>query len=355
MVAATGIGWFIVHGTPETFMLYNNLLAAFTLLVFIIVVSVKKLSDKYLVLPNRGVLAAGTFIFAAEALHNNLSRLFGYQTQAISGWLGFAALLLSLAYVAAKMIFANERRLIAIESELETARRIQSSILPDKVPEMEGLNISPAYYPMNAVAGDFYEFIQIDKHHAGFLVADVSGHGIPAALIASMIKVAVQTLVASAHDPGEVLRLLGRTLGNRLREGQFLTAAYLYIDTESGEARYSAAGHPPLLYWNSAAQQVQFIDSNGLIIGFFGETEYPVKNFAFNKGDRFLLYTDGLTESENPEREFFGDHRLAELIRSTANVPAIELDEHIQNGLRKWQRSEAAQQDDITWIIIDVK
>ena len=225
-IALAGIGWFIISGKAWTFILYNNLLTAVTLIILLIVISVRKLSDKFLVLPNRGVLAVGTFIFAAEALYSNLSRLFVYQTYPIFGWLGFAALLFSLAYVAAQMTFASERRLFAIENELETARQIQSSILPASVPELGNLSIVATYHPMAAVAGDFYEFIRIDSKHAGFLVADVSGHGVPAALIASMIKIAIQSVVDSAHDPGEVMRRLNKILGNQL-QGQFVTAAYL--------------------------------------------------------------------------------------------------------------------------------
>jgi sigma-B regulation protein RsbU (phosphoserine phosphatase) len=353
-VGLAGISWFIVCNAAETFMIYNNLLATCTLLVLVIVVSVRKLSDKFLVLPNRGILATGTLLFAAEALYSNLSRFFLYKTWPILGWLGFVALLFSLAFTAAKMIFASERRLFALENELETARKIQFSILPTKIPELHGLSIAATYHPMLAVAGDYYEFIQINQHQAGFLVADVSGHGIPAALIASMIKVAMQTVISSAKEPGEVLRLLGNILGNQLHDGQFVTAAYLYVDSKTSQARYSSAGHPPLLYWDSAARQVQFIESNGLLIGFSNETDYPVREFSFKKGDRFILYTDGLTEAENQAGEFFGDHCLSELIHKHKNIPAKELNEHILNGLKLWQRSQMPQQDDITWIIVDI-
>ena len=176
------------------------------------------------------------------------------------------------------MIFDSERRLITIDNEMETGRQIQSSILPDKVPELDNLNIAVAYYPMTSVAGDFYDFIEINKIETGFLVADVSGHGVPAALICSMIKIAMQSVITSAHDPGEVLRLLGSILGNQLH-GQFVTAAYLYINSEIRQARYAAAGHPPILYWNSVAEPVEQIESNGLVIGVLKETTYPVREF----------------------------------------------------------------------------
>jgi sigma-B regulation protein RsbU (phosphoserine phosphatase) len=352
-IALAGIGCFIITGVADTFILYNSLLAAGTLIILVIIVSIRKLSDKYLVLPNRGVLAVGTFIFTAEALYSNLSTLFGYQSKPILGWLGFAVLLFSFAYVAAKMIFANEHRLLSIEAELETARQIQSSILPATVPELDGLRVASAYYPMTAVAGDFYDFIQIDSHHAGFLVADVSGHGVPAALIASMIKVAMQSVLALADDPGKVLKRLGEILGNQLR-GQFLTAAYLFIDSENHQARYSAAGHPPLLYWDSTAQQMQFIESNGLFFGASKESDYPVRKIKYNSGDRFLLYTDGLTEAMNSASELFGDQQLSKVLKSNENAAAGELSTLLYTELQLWQNTSVSQQDDITWIIIEI-
>jgi serine phosphatase RsbU (regulator of sigma subunit) len=106
-----------------------------------------------------------------------------------------------------QIVFANERRLLSIESELEVARQLQFSILPTAVPEIQNLRIAVCYRPMTAVAGDFYEFVPADGKRMGFLVADVTGHGVPAALIASMIKVATQSVEASAHDPREVFQM----------------------------------------------------------------------------------------------------------------------------------------------------
>jgi len=352
VIGIVGIGWYLVTGNSNALMLYNNIIAASTLIVFIIILSVRKLSEKFLVMPNRGILLAGTVLFIVEALYNNLSWLFGYRTSPVTGWIGFAILLLSLAYVAAKMMFNNERRLIEIENEMETARQIQTSILPERVPEVSNLKIASAYYPMNAVAGDFYEFIQINKNEVGFLLADVSGHGVPAALIASMIKIAMQSVRDYARDPGKVLELLGKILGDQLH-GQFVTAAYLYINSESRQARYSSAGHPPILYWNSESEKVVFIESNGLVFGVLKETEYPVHDFTFNKNDRVLIYSDGLIETRNPSDAEFGNDRLSELIRKYHNVSAEELSKIILNELSIWQNNKPSQQDDLTWIIID--
>jgi len=351
-IGIAGIGLYFATGNPNALIIYNNIIASSTLIIFIIILSVRKLSNKFLILPNRGILLAGTLLFIAEALYSNLSWLFGYKTSPITGWFGFAILLLSLAYTAAKMTFNNERRLIEIENEMETARQIQSSILPEKVPELTNLKIAAAYYPMNAVAGDFYEFIEINKNEAGFLLADVSGHGVPAALIASMIKIAMQSVRDSARDPEKVMQLLGKILGDQLH-GQFVTAAYLYINSETFKARYTAAGHPPLLYWNSTSEKAEFIESNGLVLGVLKEAEYPIRDFTFNKHDRFVIYSDGLIETKNPSGEEFGNDRLSELTRKNNKVSPEEFNKIILKELNLWQNDKSSQQDDLTWIIID--
>ncbi|NMB80311.1 MAG: SpoIIE family protein phosphatase, partial [Ignavibacteria bacterium] len=226
-IAAAGIGSYIFLNDANLFMLYNNLIAVSTLATFIIIIFFKNLSGKYLILPSRGILAVGISVFMVEALYSNLVRFLGYKTIPLFGWIGFTVLIFSMAYAAAKMIFSNERKLIEIEKEMETARQIQKSILPKHLPGNNNLSIAASYYPMTAVAGDYYDFIEIDKNRTGFLIADVSGHGVPAALIASMIKVAMQSLTDYANDPGKLLKVLGNILFNQLND-QFVTASYLF-------------------------------------------------------------------------------------------------------------------------------
>jgi len=205
-VAAAGIGWFAFGGSAGTFLPYNHLVVVCALVLLITVIIVEKLSDRFMVLPNRRVLAIGTLVFATEALWVNVARRLGLPPPSpLLDHLAFAAYLLSFGYVAVQIAYANEYRLLAIENELALARKLQHSILPTSIPEIQNLRIAATYQPMTAVAGDFYEFVPVDGKQVGFLVADVTGHGVPAALIASMIKVAMQSVVPSAHDPCGVL------------------------------------------------------------------------------------------------------------------------------------------------------
>jgi sigma-B regulation protein RsbU (phosphoserine phosphatase) len=266
------------------------------------------------------VLVFGFFAWLLFILHANLLGL-----QVLRGhnmeFLGCLVFVACLGYVSAYRIFANEERLLAINNELEIARRIQSATLPHSVPTLTGLEIAARYVPMSAVAGDFYDFLCIDEKHVGILVADVTGHGVPAALIASLLKVAFAGQSAHAHDPARVLTGLNRSLYGRF-EAHFVTAAYLFVDLEKSLLRYSAAAHPPLMLGSAAPGDVREIEENGLMLGMFPESVYSSVEILFGPGDRCLLYTDGILEAKNAAQEHFGKSRCKQLLETHHELPA---------------------------------
>jgi phosphoserine phosphatase RsbU/P len=351
-IALIGIGTFVLGGPAGKWLFYNNLLAVFAMLVLLVAVLVPRLS-KFLVIGNHRILTVATLIFASEVFYTNLSTVLHYDVLPLVDSLGFAALLFSLGYVALEMLFTNERRLLSIETELETARQIQSSILPASVPEVKNLRIAASYRPMTSVAGDFYQFVRLDNQHLGILVADVSGHGIPAALISSMIKVAMQSVAVHADNPAQVLGGLNRILWSEAH-GQFASAAYLWIDTENRNVLYSAAGHPPLLCWRGTKGELQRIESNGLLFGVEPDSEYPVCSVPLEPSDRLLLYTDGVSETENAAGEAFGDRQLERVVRDHRMQPASELSRQVLSEVQRWRPAAVNQQDDITLIVVDV-
>ncbi|TAM80939.1 MAG: hypothetical protein EPN47_13725 [Acidobacteria bacterium] len=351
-IGATAATLFIFSVSSAGLMFSDQMFRAGILIVVTTFIAVPGLSSKYFDLPDRGVLAAGALVFTIEALTNNLTHIIGYRTPRIVDDLSFGFFLFSFAYVALRLVLANERRLLSVERELTVAREIQRSILPGSVPELRRLRISAAYRPMTAVAGDIYEFITVDQDRVGLLVADVCGHGVPAALIASMVKVAVQTVVGCANDPGAVMRGLNRVLSGLL-QGQLISAAYLWLDTGNRSAKYAAAGHPPLLLWRQG--ELQQIESNGLLFGMLPDYDaYPVCTMPMDHGDRFLLYTDGVTEPENANGESFGDKKLEEVVRCHQSCQAAEFSNRLLDELQQWQPASSPQQDDITLIVIDV-
>jgi sigma-B regulation protein RsbU (phosphoserine phosphatase) len=352
IVAILGIGTAFIAGTPGRFMPINNLLAIVLTLVIAVVNVVPPLARRYFIIQSP-VLAVGSLVLAVVALQVNLATFLPLRRWEGVEPLAFAVFVLAVGYVAVERVLLSERRLLSMEQELALAREIQNSILPSRTPEVHGLRIAAAYYPAASVAGDFYEFVQIDERRAGLLIADVSGHGVPAALIASMIKIAMQAVEANADDPSKLLNGLNRILTQQLN-GQFVTAAYLYVDTGSRVARYSGAGHPPLLHWRSSTHELAPVQSNGLLFGVSKEAEYPTIEIPFAARDRFLLYTDGLIEPENASGEAFGDKRIHHLLQQHEDAPPSVMTDLLFKETSRWQRAQLPQADDISLIVVDV-
>ena len=349
--AVLGIGWFVATGVSNRFMLLNNMLAAAILAILLVTILNERLYKKYLLLPNRKVLVAGTVLFAVEALVTNLTRpFFDIRVPVLFDHLGFLALLVGFGYSGLKLVLTNEHRLTEMQAEMEVARQIQLSILPTEVPTVRGLRVAALYKPVASVAGDFYEFLPVDEHRAGFLVADVCGHGVPAALIASMLKVAVRSVAECADRPSEFLASLNRVLAEPLK-GQLVSAAYLWVDMRERKALYSAAGHPPMLRWNHGLERIA---SNGLLFGVLPDAEYPQQEVPLGPGDRLLLYTDGITEPENGQGEAFGDREMEQLMAKNTALGLGQLSERIVDAIGQWQQAEE-QQDDMTLVAIGVE
>jgi phosphoserine phosphatase RsbU/P len=295
-----------------------------------------------------GLAVWGVFVVQANLL--GLKLLSGNNLE----FIGFLVFVACLGYISAHRIFANEERLLAIHKELEIARRIQSSILPQTVPALSGLDLATRYAPMSAVAGDFYDFLLVDEKHLGVLIADVTGHGIPAALIASMLKVAFAGQASHAHDPVRVLTGLNLALCGKFEE-HFITAAYLFVDLENRLLRYSAAGHPPLMLATSTDGTVREIEENGLMLGLFPEATYSSVEIRIGNGDRCLLYTDGVFEATNTAREEFGKSRCKEFLESHWHLPAARFADELLNNIAAFSglNSTRAQEDDITLLVLD--
>jgi len=246
------------------------------------------------------------------------------------------------------------QQLLTIQKELETARQIQLSILPSSVPKIEGLEIAARYIPMTSVAGDFYDFIVVDEKHIGILVADVSGHGMPAALIASMLKIALSSQVAHATNPAKVLLGLNQALCGKFQH-HFVTAAYVFIDLENRTLTYAGAGHPPLILWGGP-EGVRSIEENGLFLGKFSFATYTSVELPIKAGDRILLYTDGIPETENPAGVGFGENAFKAFLDTEQSTSANHFIDRLLEELSRWSTRRATEDldDDVTIVAIHV-
>jgi len=248
------------------------------------------------------------------------------------------------------------RQLATMNSELEMARQVQSSILPREIPELSGLEIVARYLPMRSVAGDFYDFLVVDDKHVGILIADVSGHGLPSALIASMLQSALAWQRPHASDPGEVLSGLNRSITGKF-ERYFVTAAYLFVDLENGTFQYAGAGHPPLLMWQAKLGRASEYVENGLMLGPFATSTYSSVSFSLEHSDRIVLFTDGIVEAKNPSGTEFGVDRVRQILQTKHDLPLGRFADAVLYGLSDWSEHAigSSQSDDMTLLAIDFK
>jgi sigma-B regulation protein RsbU (phosphoserine phosphatase) len=292
------------------------------------------------------VIRRGLLTFAAFVFWENFRNLLGIRLPNIEP-IGFVAFLVALGYVAGRQTLERDQQLGEIQKELEVAKRMQLSILPAGFPDSANFRVAARYVPMTSVAGDFYDFIVADDRQAGILIADVSGHGVPAALIASMVKMAATSQRAHAGDPAKLLAGMNAALRGNTQE-QFVTAAYVYLDAISKTLRYSAAGHPAMLRLRRG--KVVEIVENGLMLAAFDFATYTNVEWPLEAGDRFLLYTDGLIEAADAKGDFFGQEALAELLRKTAELAPSAVSDQIVAAVQRWGIS---QDDDLTVIVCD--
>jgi phosphoserine phosphatase RsbU/P len=283
-------------------------------------------------------------LFLASVIYDNLSGFGLVKTLGLEPF-GFLIQLTAMGVVTAQKSIASEQKLLAVVRELEIARKIQLSILPEKVPATEGLEIAVRYVPMTQVAGDFYDFIELPDGRLGVLVADVSGHGVPAALIASMLKMAFVSHAPAAADPAEMLTKLNGALYGHF-SSHFVTAVYAVIDSAAGTMTYSAAAHPPMLV-RRANGGVDELSENGLMLGAFDFAQYATASTSLGIGDQVLLYTDGLAEGSNEVDEEFGIERLKGCFDGGAERSL----DRVFAKTNEWT-AKVPQQDDLTAVVV---
>jgi phosphoserine phosphatase RsbU/P len=330
----------IVFGPRPAFDVINSVAVISCLAALVVESLQQQATDRDFIIIRRGLL-----VFAAFALWQNIAQSF-WRLPNIEP-LGFAFFLGTLGYVAAKRTLRRDHEFNEIQKELEIARRIQTAILPSSYPHSVHFQVAARYVPMTSVAGDFYDFLVAGDGQAGLLVADVSGHGVPAALIASMVKLAASSQRAHAAEPATLLSGMNQALcGNT--QSQFVTAAYVHLDAHSATLRYAAAGHPPMLLLR--AGKVISVEENGLILGVFPLATYSTAVHALEPGDRLLLYTDGILEADNDEGTEFGQPRLGAVLAESSALSPEEAADSIISAIQSWSRT---QNDDLTVLLCD--
>jgi sigma-B regulation protein RsbU (phosphoserine phosphatase) len=296
------------------------------------------------------IIAIGAAVLAFAVLNENLGRPVAPAVDLEP--IGVLVFLAALGYGVVVNVFQSEAQLAAVQRELETASEIQRSLLPPALPTIDRLGMAVEYVPMASVAGDLYDFVRLAPTRLGVLVADVSGHGVPAALVASMVKLAFATQAESADDPALVLAGMNRVLARQL-DRSFVTALYAVIDTERARVTVANAGHPPLLI-GRASGILEEVTEHGMMMGFAPETSYRNAEVGLQPGDLMLLYTDGVTEVQNRLGEFFDVARVKQWLLTAGRRDPEAIRRLAFDELTRW-RGGAGFEDDVTLVVAGLR
>lgn len=244
-----------------------------------------------------------------------------------------------------------------IATELDVAARIQTSMLPVDFPPFPGREIEfdlyAAVYPAREVGGDFYDFFFIDDDHFAFLAADVSGKGVPAALFMTISKALIKDHLQSGELPELALENINRQLcGNNLA-GMFVTLWLGILEISSGRLDYINAGHNPPLLRRGSGGFVFLKSPPDLVLAGMEDTLYYRRETFLEKGDTLFLYTDGITEAEDAEENFYGKQRLKDFLDGRAGAPLREILDCLRLDIAAFSRG-AEQSDDITMLAVRV-
>lgn len=240
-----------------------------------------------------------------------------------------------------------------VAQELVQAGRIQGSFLPEKIPEFSGWEISAVLKPARDTSGDFYDFIQLPGDRLGIVVADVADKGMAAALFMTTCRTLIRTYAGEhAEDPEQVLLKVNQRILADTHGGLFITVFYAVLEPFSGVMKYCNAGHnPPFVFSADQGGEHQPLSRTGMPLGILEGASWQQGIINLNAGDVLVAYTDGITEAQNEQDEFYKDLRLLEIMKSNLEQPAKVMQEAVFEDITKF-RSSSPQLDDMTLVVI---
>ena len=257
-----------------------------------------------------------------------------------------AAVSLERAKLHAQII--ERRRLV---DELEVARQIQKSFLPDVIPDIRGYDLSAINIPSQAVGGDYYDIIPISEGQWGIAIADVFGKGVPAALVMASFRASLLAEIRNNYMINAILRKVNRLIWESVEPERCVTACYGVLDAESGIFTYSNAGHVhPIIIGKNGVRR---LDKGGILLGAVDKAEYREERVYLEPGDVVLFYTDGLTEAEDLTGDAFGEEKLIDTARSLADRPSSEIVTSLHQTVSEFSGGHLG--DDFTLLVLKVK
>lgn len=245
------------------------------------------------------------------------------------------------------------RRLLEQEligKQLETAREVQSRLLPERAPRLPGYDIAGVCIPAYEIGGDYFDYIPLPGDRLGLAVADVTGHGISSALVMTAFRVLLRTKARTKASPAQIANRINRLLPEFAGEANFVTLLYAILEGTPGILTYTTCGHPPPLLLQANGEVIQSNQRN-TALGIARRPNYRDERLQMCPGDILVLYTDGVIELMNPEGEAFGLSRLVQVIRQNQASTASELVEKIIESARAFSSNHGFL-DDLTLVIV---
>jgi serine phosphatase RsbU (regulator of sigma subunit) len=237
------------------------------------------------------------------------------------------------------------------ERELALAQETQESLLPRFLPQFENFRIHAFNQPTRYVGGDFYDFLQLSSGEWMGVLADVSGKGISAALLSSMVLGALSMEFRSGAQPWEVLNRINQLLCEKSLPGQFVTL-FLFLLSPNGVGQFISAGHNPAYLFRSGTGKIERLVSKLFALGMFDFASFKSRMLQLHKGDVLVVYSDGLTDAQNQKEEMFGEERLLELIRQEAPCGSHALEQRLLKSIAEFTQG-MPQADDITFVVVE--
>ncbi|MCK4858407.1 MAG: SpoIIE family protein phosphatase [candidate division Zixibacteria bacterium] len=237
-----------------------------------------------------------------------------------------------------------------IEDELQLARSIQKSFLPDHFPELAGFDLDAINVSSEEVGGDYFDLIPIVDNQLGIAIADVSGRGVPAALIMASFRASLIAEIRNNYAIRTIMHKVNNLICESVKRGEFVTAVYGVLDIRNKILTFTNAGHnPPFILRRSG--EIEFLEEGGLTLGIIPDRLYEERPVRIGSGDILVFYTDGITEAENENSEQFGTERLVELVRKERESAASEIRARIVEEIHAF-KAVGTQLDDLTLMVI---
>lgn len=310
--------------------------------------AVKPAGDKW-------ILVAGFFVFAVAAL----GEIFGAETflpRGVSGTgLGLTIVVFALGYVAVRHSVIDAKRSFLGEHEMDAARMVQFTLLPQEISSTQNLRIAQRFVPGPVAKGNFFDIVPAGDERVCILIGDVDAQGIPAAAIATVLKSILASQASPSADPAGMLSGMNRILAERT-ERKSSSAGCLVIDAVRGTMAYADAGHTPLIVWRRKERGFGEFGGSGVLLGQVPDAKYTNTFITLNAGDRVIMYSKGAIEALDRRGRLFGENRFRDLIRSNERLAPGQFAEAVTQGIMTWAGMNAGGTltDDLSLVVVDM-